>query len=289
MGCSPVPTQGHRPPITEELGTGIPSRSTPRVCSCPGAHDGQGCAQGGCAALGARAGGTRCLGPRRLPPAACSARHGRWGFSGSTAGHTPGFAGEEELCYHQCSCGLAVGWLQGGHGAAMGSDGGAHTWEGGCGSGEPQPQGEGWRGCTCVWGGTGQPAAGEAALAVPGAVSVVSTAVGAGSGAPLGALPWAEAGFGWRRGEAWGSACSRPGPTAPVAFPRSDGALWTRGDCPVASSAQHGDTQSALPGSACTQRAQQLRVQHFSPGLHAVSLWQLIPHLAALALPARGQ
>lgn len=57
----------------------------------------------------------------------------------------------------------------------------------------------------------------------------------------------------------------------------------------MASSAQHGDTQSALPGSACTQRAQQLRVQHFSPGLHVVSLRQLIPHLAALALPARGQ
>lgn len=48
----------------------------------------------------------------------------------------------------------------------------------------------------------------------------------------------------------------------------------------------HGATS---PGSARRQRAQQPWAQHFSLGLHAVSLWQLVPQLVPLALPARGQ
>lgn len=116
--------------------------------------------------------------------------------------------------------GPSVGWPRGGREAARGSAKGTGTWvqDGGLG--------------TCVRGGAGQPAAGEAALAVPRAVPVIGTAVGAGSSTPLGALPRAEAGFGWRGGEARGSACSRPGPTAPAAPPWGDGGLRTRGAVP---------------------------------------------------------
>lgn len=131
MGHSPSPTGSHHPPITEELGMVIPSCSAPRVCSCVGAHEGRGCAWGRCVAPGAAASGTCSPGPGRLPPAAHSARHDLWGLSGGTAGHTPGFAGEEELCHHRCGCGVDARWMWGGCGAAVGSAGGAPAWAGG--------------------------------------------------------------------------------------------------------------------------------------------------------------
>lgn len=101
-------------------------------------------------------------------------------------------------------CAVDVGWLWGSRGQCWGCTRlgrGMKVWR-------ARPREEGWWGCTCVWGGAGQPAAREAALAVPRAVPVVGAAVGAGSGAPVGVLPWADAGFGWRGREARGSAWS---------------------------------------------------------------------------------
>lgn len=129
--------------------------------------------------------------------------------------------------------------------------------------------GEGWQGCTCVWRGAGQPTAGETALVFPGAVPVISAAVGAGSSSPLGTLPWAEPGFGCREGAGFGMQPAWP--HCPW-LPHSAMGATDPWGCPRASSAWHGDLQDTSPGSASTQRVQQLRVQHFSPEWHVVSL-----------------
>lgn len=71
------------------------------------------------------------------------------------------------------------------------------------------------RGGTCVRGGAGQAAAGEAALAVPGAVPVVSAAAGARRRTAPRSLPRAKAGFGWRGAEAQGTAGSPLAPQHP--------------------------------------------------------------------------
>lgn len=93
---------------------------------------------------------------------------------------------------------------------------------------------EGWRGCTCVWRGAGQPTAREAALVFPRAVPVISAAVGAGGSSPLGTLPWAEPRFGWREGSGFGMQpawphcprlpCSVMGAAEPWGYPRASSA-----------------------------------------------------------------
>lgn len=192
----------------------------------------------------------------------------RW-HSGAHTGHRGG----QKLCYTRGGWGVGAGRPWGSPGQWLG-------WRD-AGLVSPVP-GEGRRVHTRVRGDAVQRAAGEAALAVPGAVAVVGAAVGAGGSAPPGALRRAEAGFGWRGGRL--QLAVQPARPHGARPPRSHGGLWTRGAAPW-----RGDTQAALPGWARRQRVQQPWVQHFSPAPHAVSLRQLIPQLAPMAMPARGQ
>lgn len=227
---------------------------------------------------------------------------------------------------------LSRGSASGGHGGS-GPYPGRGTAGVRCGAGEeprtPCPQPRGCRACrgvhwcarsihteqgvwggTCVRGGAGQAAAGEAALVVPGAVPVVSAAAGARGHAAPRSLPRAEAGFGCRGAEAQGAAWSPLALQHPCVPAQRWGAVdpWL---CHTAFAAQGrasprlgppsipwphrrvrgvpgGRGAGASPGCAGRQRAQQLWAQHFSAGPQAVSLPQLAPQLAPLG-PARGQ
>lgn len=227
---------------------------------------------------------------------------------------------------------LSRGSAPGGHGGSGPYPGRGTAWVR-CGTGEeprtPCPQPGGCRACggvhrsarsvhtekgvwggTCVRGGAGQAAAGEAALVVPGAVPVVSAAAGARCHTTPRSLPRAEAGFGCRGAEAQGAAWNPLPPQHPRVPAQRWGAVgsWL---CHMAFAAQAragtapaatihppapqgargvpgGQGAGASPGCAGRQRAQQLWVQHFSAGPQVVSLLQLAPQLAPLG-PARGQ
>lgn len=268
----------HGTPIMEELGMTIPSHNAPRLCSCPGA-------QGSGAVPGAGAWhcvpyGTRC----------CSQWHTLPGPGWLPWLHTwPDMAAGACLVAQLGTRRALQGrrsplvWLQGSCSASMGSAGGARAWVGGAGLASHGPKGRTVQLYLCLGG--HRPARSQR--------SSTCGSRGSPGHQRSGWSRWphcsGHASVGRRRvwlegGQVWDSVQSQPRTTAPASPPQSEEEMQTRGTISLARG-----HPGALPGWAGVQRAQQPRVQHFCPGLHTVSLRQLILQLVPAGLPARGQ